>query len=93
MINELIEDCNNQIEWINKKDNMNVNALQFATYFLEQLKLVESRTCNSCRYWNGNEECELLVYDYWVNDFCEDRCMITSPTFSCNKWELYLDGN
>jgi hypothetical protein len=47
----------------------------------------ESRTCENCKHWNGNEECELLVYDYCINDYCDDRCITTSPSFSCNKWE------
>ena len=82
MINELIEDCNNQIEWINKKDNMNVNALQFATYFLEQLKLVDNRTCSNCKH---------LEYIEKSYKRCEELDInighITQDEFYCAYWE------
>ena len=47
----------------------------------------ESRTCANCKYWTKNEECSLLIYTEFVNDFETDRQMATSPNFFCNKWE------
>jgi hypothetical protein len=41
---------------------------------------ISNKACENCKYWNVNEECKLLVYD-------DDRCMTTSPSFSCSQWE------
>jgi hypothetical protein len=72
---------------MNSGDMQHIAGYSFAEGYAKAIQELEKSTCESCKYWNGNEECELLVYNYWVNDFCDDRCMITSPSFSCNKWE------
>ena len=84
MIDELIEDCNNQIEWINKNDNMNVNALQFATYFIEQLKLVNNRTCSNCKHLQNYISDNEIACDY--------HCSFFNKDFYCNKWEAKDDS-
>jgi uncharacterized UPF0160 family protein len=63
-IQDLIDDCNKQIEWINNKDEYNVNALQFASYFKERLIEINKRTCESCRHFQNKINEEEITCNY-----------------------------
>jgi hypothetical protein len=94
-IQDLIDDCNKQIEWINNKDEYNVNALQFASYFKERLIEINDRTCESCKhlevesgvqpdgmYWQKINCTKGNVYDEWDYEIV-----------SCKEWESKDEEN
>jgi hypothetical protein len=86
-IQDLIDDCNKQIEWVNNKDEYNVNALQFASYFKERLIEINDRTCESCKYFD-DIYCTNLHIDSMVDEFDELTNFVrVFKNFSCNKWE------
>jgi hypothetical protein len=64
---------------VDKQLKWNDFTQDFELLLHEIFDCIDNRLCNNCKYWNENEECKLLVYD-------DDRCMITSPSFSCNQW-------
>jgi hypothetical protein len=79
-IQDLIDDCNKQIEWVNNKDEYNVNALQFASYFKERLIEINDRTCESCKNLKITDTCFCNVYNYWLT-------FESMKVLKCNKWE------
>jgi nitrate/TMAO reductase-like tetraheme cytochrome c subunit len=85
-IQDLIDDCNKQIEWINNKDKYNVNALQFASYFKERLIEINDRTCENCKHTTFDFDSDYSICEKGIGWYWNSR-VECNRDFGCDKWE------